>query len=74
MKIEISDETLEYLKGVLHGAGAEAYYCGGIHLDLEDYDGAIKNMANSIEFYKALMDGSIAPNIIFHPDIKRKDK
>jgi len=74
MKIEISDETLEYLKDVLHSAGAEAYYCNGINLDLKDYDGAIKNMANSIEFYKALLDGSIAPNILFHPDIKVRDK
>lgn len=48
--IVIDDDVKEYLDKVLNDDGAEAWYTEQIRLDLKDYNGAIKALANKITF------------------------
>lgn len=74
-KIEIEDDVKEYLDDVLHADGQEAYYCGGIDLDLTDYNGAIKSMANALYFQRRLADGNLSLGTPpFEECIKVKEK
>lgn len=50
MMIEIEDDVKEYLDKILHNDGAEAWYTGQVRLDLTDYNGAIKSLANQLCF------------------------
>ena len=70
--IIISDEVKEYLDDVLHGVAEGAWYEAGIKLDLEHYDGAIRIVANQLEFWRALANESLAPKIIFEEEIRQK--
>ena len=69
MKIEITDEVKEYLDVVLHGVAEGAWYESGIKLDLTDYDGAIRTVANQLEFWRALANDSLVPVIVFDEEI-----
>ena len=70
MKIEIDDEVKVFLDKWLYGEGAEAWYCGGVKLDLQDYNGAIKSIVNRLDFWKALSENSIAPHNTFDSEIR----
>jgi hypothetical protein len=71
--IRIEGEVKEYLDEILYGDGAEAYYTGGIELDLTDYNGAIKVMANYIEFQRVLLNERLDYNPPFKEGIKIKE-
>ena len=71
--VTISEETYDYLQDWLNRDGAEAWYTAGIELDLTDFDGAIKAMANTIEFWRYLADGQLPYKRIFETDIKQKN-
>jgi len=74
MEIETSDETQEYLDKWLHDTGAEAYYTANISLDMKDYDGAIKDMANHIAFQRALLNGKMHGPYPFKKTIRKKEE
>jgi len=73
--VEIEDDVREYLDDILHADGAEAWYCGGIELDLQDYNGAIKSMANGLYFQRRLADENLSLGTPpFEVGIKVKEK
>jgi len=74
MKIEISEETLEFLNKWLYDNGAEAWYTSQIKLDLSDYDGAIKDMANQIAFLRCLNDGKLSYEPFFETTIRTSEQ
>jgi len=72
--IEISDETFDYLQEWLYCEGSEAWYTAQVEYDLKDYDGAIKSMANTIAFHRALMNDKLTYEKAFEEDIKVRKK
>lgn len=70
MNIEITDRVKDYLDMILHGVAEGAWYENQIKLDLTDYDGAIRTVANQLEFWRALANDSLSPNLIFDKEIK----
>ena len=58
--IQIEKDVKEYLDELLFGDGQEAWYCGGIKLDLKDYNGAIKQLANNYHFQRCCADDKIS--------------
>ena len=69
MKIEISNDVKEYLDVVLNGVAEGAWYENGVKLDLTDYDGAIRVVANQLEFWRTLANDSLSPVMIFDKEI-----
>ena len=69
MKIEITEEVKEYLDTVLYGVAEGAWYENQVELDITDYDGAIRVVANQLEFWRALANDSLAPVFVFDKEI-----
>ena len=70
--IEISEELMEYIKEGIHEDGAEAWYCGGISIDLTDYDAFLKHAFNNLQWWRE-GDKLLAENTPF-PDVKYRRK
>ena len=71
--IEISEELMEYIKEGIHSDGAEGWYCGGISIDLEDYDSFLKHLINRLEWEKSLANGKLVPEKTPFPDVQYKE-
>jgi len=71
--IEISGELMEYIKEGIHADGAEGWYCGGISIDLEDYDSFLKHLINNLAWEKALADGKLVSSDTPFPDVRYRE-
>lgn len=73
--IWIDDETKEHLDKILNDNGAEAYYTVNIELDLKDYNGAIRQLANDLYFANCLLNDKLPlDGIPFKRTIRTKER
>jgi len=70
--IEIESDVKAYLDKILFGDAQEAHYTAGIKLDMEDYNGAIKQMANRLYFERCLTNDTLSlDDMPFEDGIRR---
>ena len=72
--IEISEELMKYIKEGIFGDAGEAWYTGGISIDMEDYDSFIKHQLNRLSWLNAfnIRDELLDSDTPF-PDVQYKE-